>query len=50
MGENMIRFLGLDRAKLAAVAERIQAPTFLEVAKGPPMSAELKDHLDLRCG
>jgi hypothetical protein len=50
MGENMIRFLGLDRSKLGAVASRIKAPTYREVAQGPLLSPQLKEHLDLRCG
>jgi len=50
MGENMIRFLGLDRSKLAEVASRIKAPTYREVAQGPLLSLQLKEHLDLRCG
>ncbi len=50
MGENMVSFLGLDRTKLAKVAERIKAPTFQDIANGPMMSEELKTHLDLRCG
>ena len=49
MGENLIRFLGLDRAKLAAIAARI-APTYRQIAEGPSLDPALKSHLDMRCG
>jgi predicted TIM-barrel fold metal-dependent hydrolase len=49
LGENVIGFLGLDRAKLAAIAERI-APTYRQIAEGPGLEAALVDHLNIRCG
>jgi hypothetical protein len=50
LGENLIGFLGLDRAHLVTVAERIGAPSYRQIADGPGMSPELKAHLDSRCG
>jgi hypothetical protein len=50
LGENMMRFLGLDRAHLARIAERIGAPTYRQIAEAGPLSPELKTHLGLRCG
>ena len=49
LGENAIRFLGLDRAPLAAVAERI-GPTIESITGVPGLDAELLAHLDDRCG
>jgi predicted TIM-barrel fold metal-dependent hydrolase len=50
LGENIIRFLGLDRAKLAAIAERI-GPTYEAIAgPGPEMDPALRAHLNMRCG
>jgi predicted TIM-barrel fold metal-dependent hydrolase len=49
LGENMIRFLGLDRAKLAKIAERI-APTYQQIKDGPDLNPELLRHLNNRCG
>jgi hypothetical protein len=49
LGENLIRFLGLDRAKLAAIAERI-GPSYRQIADGPGLDPALKDHLNMRCG
>jgi predicted TIM-barrel fold metal-dependent hydrolase len=49
LGEYAIRFLGLDRAKLAAIAERI-APTYKQIAEGPGLEADLLAHLNVRCG
>jgi hypothetical protein len=50
LGENVIRFLGLDRAKLAAIAQRI-GPTYDEIAgPGPEMDPALFAHLKIRCG
>jgi hypothetical protein len=50
MGENAIRFLGLDRAKLAAIAARI-GPSYAQIAgPGPALDPELVDHLNLRSG
>ena len=50
LGENLIAFLGLDRAHLAGIARRIGAPTYRDIAEGPGLSPELKTHLDYRCG
>jgi hypothetical protein len=50
LGENVIRFLGLDRAALAAVAERI-GPTMAELGgDAPPVDPALVGHFDLRGG
>jgi predicted TIM-barrel fold metal-dependent hydrolase len=49
LGENVIRVLGLDRARLAEVAARI-GPTLEELTAGPPVDAELVGHFDLRGG
>jgi hypothetical protein len=49
LGENMVRFLGLDRAKLAAISERI-APSYKQIAEGPGLAPALIDHLNIRCG
>jgi predicted TIM-barrel fold metal-dependent hydrolase len=49
LGENAIRLLGLDRARLAEIAERV-GPT-IDVVTGPSeMDAGLLAHLDDRCG
>jgi hypothetical protein len=50
LGDNMIRFLGLDRDKLATIAQRIGAPTYRQIAEAGPLSPELEAHLSLRCG
>jgi predicted TIM-barrel fold metal-dependent hydrolase len=49
LGENLIRFLGLDRAKYAAIADRI-GPTYEAVAGGPDIDEALAQHLNLRSG
>jgi hypothetical protein len=49
LGENMTSFLGLNRAELATIAERI-APTYKQIAEGPALEPALKSHLDMRCG
>ena len=50
LGENGIRFLGLDRAKLAAIADDI-GPTIDEITRGASEPApELIAHFDDRCG
>jgi predicted TIM-barrel fold metal-dependent hydrolase len=49
LGENVIRFLGLDRAPLAAIAERI-GPTIEEITGTSTMDPDLLVHLDDRCG
>jgi hypothetical protein len=39
----------LDRAKLAAIAERINAPTLVEITRpAPAITPELLDHWDRR--
>lgn len=49
LGENAIRFLGLDRANLAAIAARV-GPT-IESLTGPfEIEPALRAHLDDRCG
>jgi predicted TIM-barrel fold metal-dependent hydrolase len=49
LGENAIRFLNLDRAKLAKIAERI-APTYKQIAEGPGLEPDLLAHMNARCG
>jgi len=49
LGENMVRFLGLDRAYLASIAERI-APTYPELLARGAMPEALVTHLNFRCG
>jgi hypothetical protein len=50
LGDNMIGFLGLDRAHLAGIAGRIAAPTYRQLVEGGTLSPELKTHLNYRCG
>lgn len=50
LGENMVRFLGLDRDHLQAIANRIDAPTYQQIAERGPMSEAMVKHLSLRCG
>ena len=50
LGENGIRFLGLDQVKLAAIADDI-GPTIDEITRGASEPApELIAHFDDRCG
>jgi predicted TIM-barrel fold metal-dependent hydrolase len=49
LGENAIRFLELDRARLAEIAERI-GPTIEEITDSPELDAHLLAHLEDRCG
>jgi hypothetical protein len=49
LGGNLVRFFGLDRAKLAKLADRI-GPTFKQIAEGAGLSPELLAHLNMRCG
>lgn len=50
LGENMIRFLDLDRERLAAVADEV-GPTYAELSsEAPPVDPALIDHFDLRGG
>jgi hypothetical protein len=50
LGENVIRFLDLDRAPLAAVAQRI-GPTMARLGSdAPPVDPALLTHFDLRGG
>ena len=50
LGENIIRFLGLDRARLKAIADRI-GPTYEAIAgPGPAVDPALIAHLNKRCG
>jgi hypothetical protein len=50
LGENLMRFLGLDRAHLARIAARIAAPTYEQLTGGGALSPALKRHLSDRCG
>jgi predicted TIM-barrel fold metal-dependent hydrolase len=50
LGENMTRFLGLDRAKMAKIAADIGAPTYQQIADGPALSQAMIDHLGIRSG
>jgi predicted TIM-barrel fold metal-dependent hydrolase len=49
LGENAIRFLHLDRARLADIAARV-GPTIDEITGGAEVDAALLAHLDDRCG
>jgi hypothetical protein len=50
LGENVIRFAGLDRAFLAGVAAEI-GPTVAELSSSaPPVEPELIEHFQLRGG
>jgi len=48
MGGNVIRFAGLDRAKLDAIAQRIGPSTDAIFGKHPPLPADLIAHFDNR--
>jgi hypothetical protein len=50
LGENLIRFLGLDRAKLTKIAARIGPSYELIAGPGPEVDPALIAHLDARCG
>ena len=49
LGENVVRFLGLDRDRLAEIAARI-GPTYAEINSGEPVAADLIEHFDTRAG
>ena len=49
LGENAIRFLGLDRARLAEIAARI-GPMIEDITGPSEMDADLLAHLEDRCG
>jgi predicted TIM-barrel fold metal-dependent hydrolase len=49
LSDNVVRFLGLDAHRLAAVAQRI-GPTMAELLGTPAPSPELLAHMDLRGG
>jgi predicted TIM-barrel fold metal-dependent hydrolase len=49
LGENVVRALGLDRDRLAAIAARI-GPTVDQVLGGPPVPEALIAHFDRRGG
>lgn len=49
LGENIIRFLGLDRTRLAAIADRI-GPTIESITRTSEIDPALLGHLDERCG
>jgi len=49
LGENAIRFLGLDRSRLAEIAERI-GPTIEELTGPFEIEPALLEHLEDRCG
>lgn len=50
LGENMVRFLGLDRDYLQGVANRINAPTYQQIVDRGPMSPEMVRHMHMRNG
>jgi predicted TIM-barrel fold metal-dependent hydrolase len=49
LGDNLVRFLGLDADRIAAIAERV-GPTIDEVTGGAPVDPALIAHLAKRCG
>jgi hypothetical protein len=49
LGENAIRFLGLDREPLAAIAGRV-GPSIDDIVGGSDMDPALEQHLDDRSG
>ena len=49
LGENIIRFLSLDRTRLAAIADRI-GPTIESITRTSEIDPALLGHLDERCG
>ena len=49
LGENAIRFFGLDGPKLVRIAERV-GPTMDEITGGPDVDPALLTHFDLRGG
>jgi hypothetical protein len=50
LGENAIRFFGLDRAHLAEIAERIGPDLTAITDPGATVDSALIEHLDQRCG
>jgi len=50
MGENLARFLGLDRAALQAVVDRIGFDADAVLVDRPDLDPELAAHFDARCG
>lgn len=49
LGDNVIRFLGLDRAKLAEIAARV-GPAIEDITRPSEMDPALRAHLEERCG
>jgi predicted TIM-barrel fold metal-dependent hydrolase len=49
LGENAIRFFGLDHAALAAIAGKV-GPTVDDITGGAPVRAELLDFFDMKSG
>jgi predicted TIM-barrel fold metal-dependent hydrolase len=49
LGENLMRFLDVDRAAIAAIAQRI-GPDLADIAGGPDMDPALLEHLSGRTG
>jgi predicted TIM-barrel fold metal-dependent hydrolase len=49
LGENLIRFLGLDPARIAEIAERV-GPELVDVTAAAPVDPALVAHLADRCG
>jgi predicted TIM-barrel fold metal-dependent hydrolase len=49
LGENAVNFLGLDRAKLSAAAERV-GPSIEQITGGPEIDLRLLEHLANRTG
>jgi predicted TIM-barrel fold metal-dependent hydrolase len=50
LGENAIRFFGLDRAELSEIAERIGPDLSAITDPAATVDPALVEHLDLRCG
>jgi predicted TIM-barrel fold metal-dependent hydrolase len=50
LGENLVDYLGLDRAHLAAIAERVGPSLEAVTGSGPELAEDLLQHLDTRCG
>ncbi len=50
MGENLARFLKLDRAALQPVVDKIGFEVSDILGDHPPLEGDLKAHIDARCG
>lgn len=49
LGENAVRFLDLDRERLAEIAARI-GPTYADISGGGAVASDLIEHFDTRGG